>query len=84
MNKTQTINLSIPKSLLEKVDALAEAEGSNRSELIRQAARSYLRTKDVWDELFKYGQETGQKLGIKSEEDVNNIVYEFRHGRKSS
>ena len=36
--------ISVPDNMLEKVDALASAEGYKRSELIREALREYIRT----------------------------------------
>lgn len=81
--QTQTLNIALPKELVKKVDQVAKNEYRNRSELIREALRIYLKDLQQWDEIFEYGRKMGKKMGIKSEEDVNKIVYEFRHGRKS-
>ena len=80
--QTQTLNISLPKELVKKVDERAQKEYRNRSELIREALRMYLKDIMEWDEIFEYGKKVGKEMGIKSEEDVNKIVYEFRHGRK--
>lgn len=80
--QTQTLNIALPKELVKKVDEVARKEYRNRSELIREALRVYLKDLQQWDEIFEYGRKMGKKMGIKSEEDVNKIVYEFRHGRK--
>jgi CopG family nickel-responsive transcriptional regulator len=46
------ISLSIPKNLLDKVDACAQNQGfTNRSEIVRQALRSYLSESRKLDEL---------------------------------
>lgn len=81
---TQTFNIALPKELVEKVDEAAKREYRNRSELIREALRVYLKDMKEWDDLFKYGRRMGKKMGIKSEEDVSRIVYEYRHGKGSS
>lgn len=81
---TQTFNIALPKELVEKVDEAAKREYRNRSELIREALRVYLKDIEEWEDLFKYGRKIGKKMGIKSEEDVNKIVYEYRHGKGSS
>lgn len=81
---TQTLNISLPKDLVKKVDELAKKEYRNRSELIREALRVYLSDKKEWNDLLDYGKKVGKKMGIKNEEDVNKIVYEFRHGKKTS
>ena len=81
---TQTLNIALPKDLVKKVDELAKKEYRNRSELIREALRVYISDKKEWNDLLDYGKKVGKKMGIKSEEDVNKIVYEFRHGKKTS
>lgn len=80
--QTQTLNISLPKKLVKEVDLLAKKEYRNRSELIREALRVYMVDKQEWNDLMAYGQEIGKKMGIKSEEDVNRIVQEYRHGKK--
>lgn len=81
--QTQTLNISLPKDLVKSVDMVAKKEYRNRSELIREALRVYLADKQEWKELLDYGKKVGKKMGIKSEEQVNKIVYEFRHDKKS-
>lgn len=79
--QTQTVNISLPKDLLKKTDEVAKRQYSNRSELIRTALRSYLEKRDEWDKLFAIGEKVVKRMGIKSEEEVNQIVSEFRHGK---
>jgi len=81
--QTQTLNISLPKELVKKVDTRAKKEFKNRSELMREALRGYLEERDEWEQIFRAGEEAMKKMGIKSEEEINNIVYEFRHGRKA-
>lgn len=80
--QTQTLNISLPKDLVKKVDQQAKVEYRNRSELIRQALRVYLKDKEDWQQIFKAGRKAMKEMGIKSEEEVNKIVYEYRHSRK--
>lgn len=75
---TVTINLSLPKELLQKVDRLAKRESRSRSELMRESLRAYLSEMMEWEEIFAYGRKKGKELGITSEEDVYRIVEEFR------
>lgn len=82
--QTQTLNIALPKDLVKKVDEVAKKEYRNRSELIREALRIYLTNKQEWNDLLDYGKKIGKKMGIKSEADVDKIVYEFRHGKKAS
>ena len=80
---TQTLNIALPRDLVKKIDELAKKEYRNRSELIREALRGYLIDRQEWNDLLDYGKKVGKKTGIKSEEDVDRIVSEFRHGKKS-
>lgn len=79
---TQTLNIALPKDLVKKVDDVAKKEYRNRSELIREALRVYLTDKLEWEQIFEAGEKAMKEMGIKSEEKVNRIVYEYRHGKK--
>lgn len=73
----QIINISLPGKLLALVDKVAEKEARSRSELFREAIRSYVLKRAKWDELFSYSQKQAKKLKIK-ESDVENIVRKYR------
>lgn len=79
--RTQTLNIALPRDLVQKVDEVAKKEYKNRSELIRQALHSYIERGARWDKVLDTGKKYGKKMGIKSEEDVNRIVHEYRHGK---
>lgn len=79
--QTQTLNISLPKKLVKLIDKQAEKEFKNRSEFIREAIRLYFSKLDSWESIFAAGKRYGKKLGIKSEEDVNRLIWEYRHGR---
>lgn len=80
---TQTFNIALPKDLIQKVDQVAKREYRNRSELIREALRIYLEDKIEWEEIFNLGEKVMKTMKIKDEADVNKIVSEYRHGKKS-
>ncbi len=82
--QTQTFNIALPIELVEKVDLVAKKEYRNRSELIREALRVYLADVEDWEKIFAAGQEAGKKAGIGGEEDVDKIVYRYRHEKKSN
>lgn len=81
---TQTLNIALPTDLVKKVDLVAKEEYKNRSELIREALRVYLEDKNEWQTIFKLGEKVMQEMGIKSEDDINRMVYEHRHKRKQN
>lgn len=80
--QTQTFNIALPKVLVQKIDAVAANEYRNRSELIREAVRIYLNRQMAWEKLSVYGRKAGKRIGIRNEEDVNRLVWKFRHGKK--
>lgn len=82
--RTRTFNIALPTDLVKKVDRAAKKEYRNRSALIREALRAYLRDMEEWQDIFQTGQRVAEKLGIKSEQAVERIVSEFRHASKSS
>ena len=82
--QTQTLNIALPKDLVKRVDEVAKSEYRNRSELIREALRIYINRMDEWNKIFKAGTAAAKKMEITSEKQIEDIVYEFRHGRKSS
>ncbi len=80
---TQTLNIALPEDLVKKVDELAKKEFRNRSDLIREALRSYIKNNEKWEELFTYGKSVAKRLSITTEKEVNDIVASSRHGKKS-
>jgi metal-responsive CopG/Arc/MetJ family transcriptional regulator len=52
-------------------------EKKTRSEILRIAARDYIRSRR-WAELREKGARTAAKYGVKSESDVDRILHEFR------
>ncbi len=79
---TQTLNISLPRELVKRVDRTARQEYKNRSELIRGALAAYLKSKDEWNQIFTSFGKAAKKAGITTEEQVNEIVREHRHGKQ--
>lgn len=72
--KNVTINISLPKALLDATDKQAETELRNRSELIRQAVRDYL---------LKRGQESPSDTFTQAEHKrIDQFVSELDKERK--
>jgi CopG family transcriptional regulator / antitoxin EndoAI len=79
--KTSTINLSIPRDLLERADREAKKESRSRSELMREALRKYLEDRASLDNLLAYTHAHVKKLGLVPE-DVEAIIQEDRKARR--
>ena len=77
----QTFNISLPKDLVAMADNVAKKEYRNRSELIKEALRTYLISKQNWEELYSYGKQIGEKLNIKSEEEVFDMLNSYKNAK---
>ena len=76
-----TVNISFQDSLLAEIDAEASRESRSRSELLREAARSYIRRQRQWDSIFTLG-DTITKNEQLTEEDVNRAILSVRRSRR--
>ena len=77
--ETQMINLSIPKKLLQLLDSQAKAELKTRSELLRDAVRSYLVRLNQWEEIFSFGRAQAAKVKIKPSQ-LEKVIDDYRQG----
>lgn len=75
--KTSTINLSIPRDLLEQADREAKRESRSRSEIMRDALRDYLAHRKNWDRIFEYTERHFRERGLKPE-DIEEAIREAR------
>lgn len=79
-----TVNISFQDSLLKEIDKTAKKEHRSRSELIREAARQYIRRQNQWNELFELGDRIAkqQQLTIKEvEEEIAATRHKKANGR---
>lgn len=77
---TQTVNISLPKKLVEIMDDFAEKQFSTRSELIRTAVIRYVNKDKKLFELFSYAEKKAKEQNIK-EKDVEDMIDEIRNGK---
>jgi CopG family transcriptional regulator/antitoxin EndoAI len=75
-----TVNISFQDSLLAEIDAEASRESRSRSELLREAARSYIRRQRQWDSIFTLGDNITKNEQL-TEEDVNRAIRSVRSRR---
>lgn len=78
-----TVNISFPDSLLAEIDAEARRESRSRSELLREAARGYIRRQRQWDAVFALGDAiTGSER--LTEADVDRAIRSVRSHRSKA
>ena len=75
-----TVNISFQDSLLAEIDAEATKESRSRSELLREAARSYLHRQKQWDAVFALGDAITSSERL-TEADVDRAVHSVRSHR---
>ena len=79
--KSAIVNLSLPAALLRRIDQEARAELRTRSELLREAARSYLEREHRWKALEQYAGRRARVSGIRTESDVLRAIAAARKTR---
>lgn len=77
-----TIGFSVPPETAEQVEAMAKREGRSKSELFRDMVRIYReqRELEVFEELAEYGRAQAERLGVRTEADVERLIAEAREG----
>ena len=75
-----TVNISFQDSLLIEIDTEATRESRSRSELLREAARSYIRRQRQWDAVFTLGDTVTSKEQL-TEADVDRAIRNVRSRR---
>ncbi len=83
MRTTQPITVSLPLDLLRETQRVAREEARTRTDLIREALQQYL-TSRRWQRLRQWGAETAERLGIKTEADLQRLLDDVRAGRRKA
>jgi len=67
------INISVPRAIAKQIEAMAKTENKTKSELLREAFRSYKSSKD-WAKIWAWGEKTSRRMGVESYDDVERIA----------
>ncbi len=81
--KSSTVNISFNDELLKKIDKVAREESRSRSELIREAARSYIDRKRRWSQIFTFSERQAAKKNIK-EKDIAEEIRSYRESKQKN
>lgn len=81
MKRSVVASFSLPAETLKQTLELAKAENKSRSEVVSEALAKYYVMKQ-WEDLQEFGSRQAKRLGIRSEEDVDRLVHEFRRDKK--
>jgi len=83
MRTTKPITVSLPPSLLRDAERIAKEETRTRSEVIRDALRQYI-TSRRWQRLRQWGTEAADRLGLKTEADLERLLDQVRSGLRKN
>jgi len=77
---SKVLAVSVPPELARDFEAIADAEGRNRSELFREMLRVYRAYREIgeFETLQRYGAAQARAAGVSSEEDVARLIAEVR------
>lgn len=79
-----TVNISFQDSLLDEIDAEAKRESRSRSELIREAARTYVRRQKRWDKVFALGDQIAKRQKLTPMDVVDSVRDVRRRNRTAT
>ena len=79
--KSSTVNISFNDELLRQIDAVAREESRSRSELIREAARSYIEKRARWAQLFEFTNRHVRRIKL-TRADLEAEIAAHRRSRR--
>jgi hypothetical protein len=82
MMRNVTVNISFQDAFLAEIDAEAKRESRTRSELLREAARLYVRRQRQWERVFALGDELAKQQSL-TEADVAREIRNVRRRKNS-
>lgn len=81
---TKTLNIAIDEKLLKDIDKAVKKDMGTRSEYFRRLALADLERRKQWKELFDAGNEKGRQMGITSEEQVYEILDDYKREKRQT
>ena len=81
---TKIVNFSLSPEIYKEVEELARQRETSRSQVLREALKQYVASERRWQQLRKWGEETNRRLGMKDEDDLERIIYDYREEESRS
>jgi metal-responsive CopG/Arc/MetJ family transcriptional regulator len=72
-----TINLTLDKDLLDKLDYFADNQSQTRTDIISNSIRMYISQKQRLQELYAYGENKASKSNF-TEDDIIDEIKNYR------
>ena len=77
MRTTKPITISLPTNILRETERIAKEELRTRTDVIREALNQYVASRR-WRRLRQWGAQTTERLELKTEEDLENLLDRVR------
>ncbi|HLA49205.1 MAG TPA: ribbon-helix-helix protein, CopG family [Candidatus Saccharimonadales bacterium] len=79
---TKTLNIALDEKLIKQIDKAVKKDMGSRSEYFRRLALDDLERRQRWEELFDAGNKLGREMGITSEEQVYQILDDYKREKR--
>ena len=79
---TKTLNIALDEKLIKDIDKAVKKDMGSRSEYFRRLALDDLERRQRWEELFDAGNKLGREMGITSEEQVYQILDDYKREKR--
>jgi metal-responsive CopG/Arc/MetJ family transcriptional regulator len=81
---TKTLNIALDEQLIKEIDTAVKKDMGSRSEYFRRLALDDLERRREWKALFDRGNQIGREMGITSEQQVYDILAEYKREKHST
>ena len=79
---TKTLNIALDETLIKEIDKAVRKDMASRSEYFRRLALKDLERRRDWKELFDAGNKLGKEMGITSEEQVSDMIADYKREKQ--
>jgi metal-responsive CopG/Arc/MetJ family transcriptional regulator len=79
---SKTLNIALDDTLIKRIDKAVKKDLGSRSEYFRRLALADLDRRQRWDELFAAGNKLGKEMGITSEEQVYEMIADYKREKQ--
>ncbi len=79
---TKTLNIALDEQLLRDIDQAVKKDLGSRSEYFRRLALKDIARRREWEELFATSNKKGREMGITSEQQVYDIIAEYKREKR--
>lgn len=79
---TKTLNIALDEKLIAKIDEAVRKDMGSRSEYFRRLALNDLHRRQQWEDIFAAGKAVGKQMGITSEQQVYDIIADYKREKR--